>query len=134
MNCSGSQCGHFWRHEVTTKMCLTISSFILIQVVSWVCKKNKWRNYLQFLTCFHGLVDKRLDCKTKGPRFKTYLGTMLQRVSKCEVKTWLCWNLILLLPLRFYMKSNFGAFKRSKNVIFGNFRDSELWSFGKFGT
>ena len=59
---------------------------------------------------------------------------MLQKLSKCEVKAWLWWNLIILLPLRFYVKSNFGEFKRSKNVIFGNFRDSELWIFGKFGT
>ena len=30
-------------------------------------------------------------------------------------------------------KSNFGEFKRSKNVIFGNFRDTELWFFVNFG-
>ena len=53
--------------------------------------------------------------------------TMLQKLSNCEVKAWLCWNLINLLPLRFYVKSNFGEFKRSNNVIFGNFRNSEFW-------
>ena len=53
--------------------------------------------------------------------------TMLQKLSKCEVKAWLCWNLIILPPLRIYVKSNFGKFKRSKNVIFGSFRDSEIW-------
>ena len=52
--------------------------------------------------------------------------TMLKKLSNCEVKAWLCWNLMILPPLRFYVKSNFGEFKRSKNVIFGNFRDSEL--------
>ena len=52
---------------------------------------------------------------------------MLQKLSKCEVKAWLCWNLMILLPLRFYVKSNFGKCKRSKNVIFCNFRDSEVW-------
>ena len=62
------------------------------------------------------------------------LDTMLQKLSKCEVKAWLCWNLIILLPTLFYVKSNFDEFKLSKNVIFGNFRDSELWFFGKFGT
>ena len=40
--------------------------------------------------------------------------TMLQKLSKFEVKPWLCWNLIILPPLRFYVKSNFGIFKRSK--------------------
>ena len=44
-----------------------------------------------------------------------------------------CWKLITLLPLQFYVKSNFGKFKRSKNVIFGNFWDSELWILESFG-
>ena len=56
------------------------------------------------------------------------IDTMLQKLSKCEVKAWLCWNLIILLPLRFYVKSNFGEFKRSKSVIFVNSRDYELWN------
>ena len=62
-----------------------------------------------------------------------YVSTMLQKLSKCEVKAWLCWNLIILLPPQFYVKSNFGVFKRSNNVIFGNFRIRTL-NFGKFGT
>ena len=32
--------------------------------------------------------------------------TMLQKLSKCEVKAWLCCNLIFLPLLRFYVKSN----------------------------
>ena len=60
--------------------------------------------------------------------------TMLQKLSKCEVKAWLCWYLIILSPLWFDVKSSFGEFKRSKNVIFGNFKNSELWIFGKLGT
>ena len=36
-------------------------------------------------------------------------------------------NLIILLPLQFYVKSNFSELKRSKNVVFGNFRSSEFW-------
>ena len=47
--------------------------------------------------------------------------TMLQTLSKCEVMVWLCWNLIILPPSLFYMKSNFGEFKRPKNVIFGSY-------------
>ena len=53
--------------------------------------------------------------------------TRLQKHSKCEVKVWLCWNLIILPPLQFYVKLNFGEYKRSKNVIFGKFRASGLW-------
>ena len=40
-----------------------------------------------------------------------HLSTMLQKLSKCEVKAWLCWKLTMLPPLRFYVKSNFGEFK-----------------------
>ena len=53
--------------------------------------------------------------------------TKLQKVSKCEVKAWLCLTLIILLPLLFCLKSHFGLFKRSKNVIYTNFRDAEFW-------
>ena len=35
-------------------------------------------------------------------------------------------DFIILPPFRFYMKSNFGEFKRSKNVDFNNFRGSEF--------
>ena len=42
------------------------------------------------------------------------LCTMLQKLSKCEVKAWFCWSLIILPSLRFYVKSNFGKFKRQK--------------------
>ena len=59
---------------------------------------------------------------------------MLQKLSKYEVKAWLCWNLNTLLPLRFYVKSNFSEFEQSKNVTCGNFGDTELKIFGKFGT
>ena len=63
-------------------------------------------------------------CKQTADKCKKI--TMLQKLSKCEVKAWLCWNLIILLPPWFYVKSNFGEFKQSKNVIFGNFRGSEF--------
>ena len=52
--------------------------------------------------------------------------TMLQKLSKCEAMAARYGHFSNLLPLRFYVKSNFGEFKQSKNVIFGNFRDSEL--------
>ena len=58
---------------------------------------------------------------------KRCLITMLQKFSKCEVKVWLCWNLIILTPLWFHVKSYFGEFSRAKNVIFGNFRNSKFW-------
>ena len=53
--------------------------------------------------------------------------TMLQKLSKCKVKAWLCWNLMILLLLRFCVKSHFGEFKWSKNVIYNYFRGSEFW-------
>ena len=62
-----------------------------------------------------------------------YVGTMLQKLSKCEVKAARNGHFSNLLPLRFYVKSNFGKFKLSKNVIFGKFRDSELWILANLG-
>ena len=61
------------------------------------------------------------------------MSTMLQKLSNSEVKAWLCWNLIILLSLWFYVKSNFSEFKRSKNDVFGNFRDSKLWIWVNLG-
>ena len=59
-------------------------------------------------------------------------GQVSKHTSLCSrkfqnVKLRLCWNLMISPPLWFYVKSNFGEFKRSKNVIFANFRHSELW-------
>ena len=51
---------------------------------------------------------------------------MLQKLSEFDVKAWICWYLLILPPFRFYVKSILGNFKRSKNVLFGNFRDCEL--------
>ena len=56
-----------------------------------------------------------------------YFCTMLQKLSKCEFKAWLCRNLIILPHLRFYVKSTFCEFYRSKNVNFDNFRGFEFW-------
>ena len=41
--------------------------------------------------------------------------TMLQKLSKCEVKAWLCWNLIILPSLRF-----------TWNLIFANFNGQKI--------
>ena len=39
------------------------------------------------------------------------------KISKCEVEARLCWNLIILPSLRFYVKSNFGKFQCPKMSI-----------------
>ena len=54
-----------------------------------------------------------------------YKDTVLQKLSKCEVEAWLCCNLIILLPLRFYVKSHFSEFEWSKNIILAIF-ETEL--------
>ena len=46
------------------------------------------------------------------------LATMLQKLSKCEVKAF--------TATQMFAKSNFGKFKQSKNVIFGHFNGSEF--------
>ena len=43
--------------------------------------------------------------------------TMLHKFSKCEVKAALCGNTIFL-PLKFYVKSNFGKIEISKMPFF----------------
>ena len=55
-----------------------------------------------------------------------YWHTMLQKLSKCEVKAAWYGYFSNLLPLRFYVKSNFDVIKHSKNAIFANFRGAEL--------
>ena len=53
--------------------------------------------------------------------------TMLQNLSRREVKA--AWHGYFsnLQPLRFYMKSHFGEFKWSKNVNFNNCRGPGFW-------
>ena len=83
--------------------------------------KKSWKNIYELgLLGFIFVQNKPL----------TEICTMLQKLSKCEVKAWLCWNLIILPPLLFWVKSNFGKLKWSKNVIFGNLRLRTL-NFGK---
>ena len=84
-------------------------------------------NFSQFGTTYIGAFSLKIEQLTLH-------STMLQKLSKCEVKAWLCWNVIILPTLQFYVKSNIGGFNRSKSVIFANFIDSELWIFGKFRT
>ena len=75
-----------------------------------------------YLLVYYFLLHQRAEVQ-----YSRSICTMLQKLSKYEVKAWLCRNLMIFLPLRFYVKSNFGEFFQSKNVIFGKFRDSELW-------
>ena len=91
---------------------------------SWVELKPSTLLYL----VHHGTFDLIFKCSS--------LNTMLQKLSKCEVEVWLCWNSIILPPLRFYVKSNFSKFKRSKNVILAilgilNFDFWSIWAFFK---
>ena len=59
------------------------------------------------------LLEDELEC------------TMLQKLAKCDKGLTLL-KFDHLLPVRFYVKSNFGGFNQSKNVIFANFRGSEF--------
>ena len=45
---------------------------------------------------------------------RSYHDTMLQKFSNCEVKAARCGNFTIFPPLKFYVKSNFGEFKRQK--------------------
>ena len=87
-------------------------------------QNTKWQTHK--VVFFH-------ESSCRGNLVVSTLSTMLQKLTKCEVKGWFCWNLIILPTIRIYVKSNFGTSKQSNNVIFGNFRDSELGILGKFG-
>ena len=68
-------------------------------------------------------VQTEIKKKLWNQNFYTVFSfTMLQKLSKCEVRAWLCRNMIILPSLRFHVKSNFGEFKWSKNVNFDYFR------------
>ena len=88
--------------RLSVKSCLA-ESVRGIEVQTEIRKKNSWNQNFYIVFSF----------------------TMLQKLSKCEVRAWLCRNLIILPSLRFHVKSNFGEFKWSKNVNFDNFRGSE---------
>ena len=55
-------------------MCLRTGSFISSTGVFCVHEVNKVGKWVQFSTCFCGLVDRILGWYAKGPRFKTHLG------------------------------------------------------------
>ena len=52
--------------------------------------------------------------------------TMLQKLSKYEVKAAWYGDFSNLLPFRYCVKSNFDVINRSKNTIFANFTGPEL--------
>ena len=57
-------------------------------------------------------VKKVLETECGGQEFICHSNsTMLQKLSKCEVKAAHCGNFTICLPLRFCMKSNFGNSK-----------------------
>ena len=89
----------------------------------WYETFMKWCIIFHFLT---GMLNYIFWEKAPYTVMSWYY-TLLQKLSKCEVKAWLCRNSINLPPLWFSVKSNFGEFKRSKNVIFGNLKGSEFW-------
>ena len=53
--------------------------------------------------------------------------TMLQKLSKCEVKAWLCWNLKILPPFRFCWNHILANSNGTKMSFIYNARDTELW-------
>ena len=93
-------------------------------------EQEKQRKYSKMLNMKALDSNFFLCCKkgAKNSKPSAHMRTMLQKLSKCEVKAWLCRNLLLLPPLRFFAKSNFGGFKQFTNVIFGHSRCSQFYS------
>ena len=119
----------FWNSEVIATKDKRSNAFALTNDVCGYLRKNFSGNNQQPTTWWWCLSCHRF--LRLGHIF--HRCTMLQKLSKCEVKAWLCWNLTISPPLRFYVKSNWCKLKGSINVIFGNFRDSELWILSNLG-
>ena len=111
------QCSFFWRHAMFGGFgepyhwclffkvrALTRESYIhrLITVISQQAKWYEAKKY-QIKGLLHLIYT---------PKVQHFI--MLQKLSKCEVKAWLCWHLIILPPLWFYVKSNLVILKPLK--------------------
>ena len=121
---------------------VNLEKIVLIVFLSY-CKKL----YVcqSFDNCMNGLLIKKDECVRDFPiqiftrmqyiltlwTENTYRNSSTSLCSRNfqNVKLRLdCWILVVILsPLRFYVKSNFDEFNRSKDVIFANFIGSEFW-------
>ena len=77
-----------------------------------------------FLINFHIFLDFLDTVVSEGRELMKITCKALCSRNFQNVKLRLDFVTIIIL-LRFYVKSNFGEFKQSKNVNFGNFRGSE---------
>ena len=131
-------CSRLWHSKSLlqkSRKTLLLNSFRMIyNDVSWIGPALPSIQYGEVVTLFKTFYSNWCYRKKAFRCFNAYSwlrssskeSTMLQKLSKCEVKSCLCWNLIILSSLRFYVKSNFGEFKWWKNVNFGHFSDSEF--------
>ena len=95
---------------------------------SWSHWSCDWQNQESWKSRTKGHFRSKCQC---------YKLTMLQKLSKCELKEAQCWNFIIILPLRFYVKSDFDEFKRWKMSFLAlleilNFNLSRFEPFLKF--
>ena len=82
-------------------LCLPVSSlFHFVPNIRVLTKQRPWRWTTNWRN--RQVINSNSPC------------TMLQKISKSEVKAWLCWNVMILPPLRFCVRSHFGKFKQSK--------------------
>ena len=106
---------------------LTSIGFNVPYVYTVVSKNTVWkiRFFLSDRFCL-----KKIKKIRKIVGWQNFLfATMLQKLSKCEIKATRFVNFTICSPRRFFVKSNFDKFKQSKNVIFGNFGGSEIFVF-----
>ena len=122
----------FWCFQIESHALMQNSKFDLCAMcIKFLCQMRSFKsnnfNWSKGKVIWCSINSFRNQLISNGKYFciRKTRGTELQKLSKCEVNAWLCWNLIILPPLWFYVKSNFGELKGSKNVIFGYFR---LWT------
>ena len=89
-----NQCG-------TSSKSPRLESFVRNDIILWKSARTQIHHFL--------ISSLLIGNDTNRKAFASiYRYTMLQKLSKCEVEAWLCWNLMILPPPRFYIKLNFG--------------------------
>ena len=105
----GVRCNHEWEREFVYTNIMRVSDQFLVLPSLHSCSQSLSLN--KYLTnTIHCLVHQYLEMKPFCylPNDIHFLicckiiATMLQKLSKCEVKAWLCLNLIILPPLWFW--------------------------------
>ena len=78
--------------------------------LAWQPRPSSANELINFLTdslLFINITGWMMQIHFRGTSSQTYNELMLEKFSKCKVEAAWCGNFTILLPLKFYVKSNF---------------------------